>query len=352
MSNKSVTPAVHIPRKHQSAPKTHWADTEILKAALEIDEGRYVPEHDPNGESALDGLGLSLSAGTARGVGTGERRTLEEMQFTREMNELGRHPRVVEAMAKMQQEIDDHPDSQESIEMSCMLWEVNEAASQKNKWAGQERWQGEENEEMRRGRVLTPKEFYKELCDVIGIGRVILSEELHRSSPDAKSGRIGLYVKNPEWRGGSGLLAMAHVKAAELKENAEHEIVKARRLRKAHHDAEADKKFLLAGDMIQAATEIHMERQQQEAAAPKEFLRVAILQWPLGTEWMMMNFNEYGVPTTAKFLGWRTALLTMVRNRAITEEEAQKAFPVDSGHASDWYLKQLYTRRNKAKMVN
>lgn len=351
MSHKPISPAVHIARKHQSAPKEHWADREVMKAAFEIQEGKYVPDYDPNGESALDGLGLALGAGTAQGIHTGKKPTLEEMQFTREMNELGRHPRVVEAMERMQKEIDANPESDEAIEMSCMLWEMNEAASRGQKWAGQERWEGKENEEMRQGRILSPIEFYGELCNVIGRDRVLMSEYAHKTSPDAKSARVGLYVRNPLWKGESPLLAMSHIKAGELRTAAEQELVKAKRLRKAHHDAEADKSFQLAGDMIQAATEMHIERQQIEAEAPKQFLRVGVLQWPYGTEWMLMNFNEYGVPTTAKFLGWRTALLTMVRHRAITEEEAMQAFPVGSGPAGDWYLQQLYTRRNKAKVM-
>lgn len=349
MSDKA--PAVQIPRKHQSAPKEHWADVEVMKAAHEIQEGRYVADYDPEGESALDGLGLSLSAGTAKGITTGEKPTLADMQFTREMNELSRHPRVVEAMERMQKEIDDNPDSDEAIERSCMLWEMNEAASRGQKWAGQDRWEGKENEEMRQGRILSPQEFYSELCAVIGRERVLLSEYGYKTSPDAKSARVGLYVRNPEWKGESPMLEMAHVKAAELKTAAEKELVKAKRLRLAHHDAEADKTFQMAGNMIQAATEMHMERQQIEAEAPKQFLRVGMLQWPYGTEWMLMNFTEYGVPTTAKFLGWRTALLTMVRHRVITEEEALEAFPLGTGPAGDWYLKQLYTRRNKAKVM-
>jgi hypothetical protein len=66
---------------------------------------------------------------------------------------------------------------------------------------------------------------------------------------------------------------------------------------------------------------------------------------------MVMHFNEYGVPTAAKYLGWRTALLTMVRSRVITEEEAHQAFPVGSGPAAGWYLEQLYRIRNPGKTV-
>jgi len=88
-----------------------------------------------------------------------------------------------------------------------------------------------------------------------------------------------------------------------------------------------------------------------EQLAEPELLRVGTLQWPLGTEWMVMNFNEFGVPTTAKYLGWRTALLTMIRCGAITEAQAHKAFPVGSGPAAAWYLEQLMKMRNQAGRV-
>jgi hypothetical protein len=88
-----------------------------------------------------------------------------------------------------------------------------------------------------------------------------------------------------------------------------------------------------------------LEREAYEAEVP-EFLRVGTLQAPLGTEWMMMNFDEFGVPTSPMYVGWRTALLTMMRARVITEGEAHTAFPVGSGPAAEWYLQQLYMMRN------
>jgi len=149
------------------------------------------------------------------------------------------------------------------------------------------------------------------------------------------------------------VVEFAQVKAEELKKTAEKELVRAKRLRLAKHNAEADKAYTLAGDMIQAATEIHMEQAYTtEAENNKEFLRVGILQWPLGTEWMMMKFNEFGVPTTPEFTGWRTALLTMVRQHIITEAEAEEAFAVGQGPAEDWFKKQLWLRRNKGYRPN
>jgi hypothetical protein len=76
-------------------------------------------------------------------------------------------------------------------------------------------------------------------------------------------------------------------------------------------------------------------------------VQVGTLQYPCGPEWMVMRFNEYGVPTTAKYLGWRTALLSMITLGVLTEKEAHKAFPLGEGPASAWYREQLAMHRAK-----
>jgi hypothetical protein len=355
MSHTPQSAAVHIKRRHQSAPKAHPAEMEIRKAAVEIDEGRYVEDSRGSDERALDGLGLALGFGID-GVAIGDAPSFEkwrkEEQATRQMNELGRHPRVQEAMERMALELDDAKTPDEELEMRWAMHEMMCEHEAGNKWEGQERWEGRENEEMRQGQVLSPWQFHDKLCKVIGRERVLLSERAIKLSANAKSGLLALVVRNPMWKASTALQhSYAQVKAADLREIAHTEIVKARRLRKAKHNAEADKSFHLAGDMIQSATEMLLEREAYEAETP-ELLRVGTLQAPLGTEWMMMNFDEFGVPTTAKYVGWRTALLTMVRANAITEEEAHRAFPVGSGPAAEWYLQQLYMRRNRAMAVN
>jgi hypothetical protein len=70
------------------------------------------------------------------------------------------------------------------------------------------------------------------------------------------------------------------------------------------------------------------------------------LQYPLATEWMIMRFDEFGVPTSAKHLGWRTALLTLIRLGIITPKQAEEAFPLGSGPASQWYRQQIFEWQN------
>jgi hypothetical protein len=66
---------------------------------------------------------------------------------------------------------------------------------------------------------------------------------------------------------------------------------------------------------------------------------------------MIMDFTEWGAVYAAKFIGWRTALLTMIRCRAITEAQAHKAFPIPSGPAAAWYLEQLQMIRDEEGTV-
>jgi hypothetical protein len=79
-----------------------------------------------------------------------------------------------------------------------------------------------------------------------------------------------------------------------------------------------------------------------QKAAVEEPVQVATLQWPFGTEWMVMKFDEFGVPRTPRFIGWRTALLALVRNGAITVAEAHRAFPVGTGVQASWYKQQMF----------
>lgn len=351
---KRQSPAMIIGRRHQSAPTEHYAERAIKQAAEEIAAGRYIADPQEDAQRVGDSLGIALGLGGGP-VAMGQKLKFSEMvegaAETRDLNQIGEHPRVVEALARMRQETES-TNSGEAIEAAWAIHEIERARQAKNKWEGQERWEGEENEEMRQGRILSPIQFYSRLCEVIGHHRVMLSPNAHLMTPDAKSGRVPLYVRNPEYRGPAPDPHAPRREASKLRKEGQRVLTQAKRLRAAKQHAEADKKFNLAGDMAQAATKILMEASTTEQLWPTEFLRVGTLQWPLGTEWMIMNFDEYGVPTTAKFLGWRTALLTMVRTRTISEREANEAFPVGSGPAADWYLEQIQQMRNRGETVN
>lgn len=244
-------PNVIVPLEHQSAPKEHWMNTELRKAAEDIDQGGFTPELKD-----------------------------DDYFFIGPEQLMWQHPRIIEAMDKLKTEIQESKNTQEYIEKSLMLHELNQMAMQKDQWDGQGRWIGKENEAERYGELLSPKQFLERLEKVIGRGRI----ELHRY---AVMGRVAVLIENP------------------------------------------DKSNRIVGPYVMA-----------------DKLQVATLQFPLGTEWMLMAFTEYGVPKYAKYLGWRTALLSLITQGVITETEAHKAFPVNERKASKWYLQQLYELRN------
>lgn len=336
---------VVIPPHHQSAPKEHWADKEIKKAAKEIDEGKWTPDSDPEMDEAMSGLRLALGAGT-HGVAIGQPATEEEYTTTEMMNLLGRHPRVVEALEKMKLELYDAPDPMAALERNLAMRELAEASSKPQMWDGQGRWEGEENEEMRYGKVLNPVQWYDQLGKVVGKGRIKLGEHVVRTSTTARSGRIGVYVRNLAWSGEKPILDERPLTVCRLRTDGEKFLKRAKALRRLGLNAEADKKINLAGEMAEEAMRLQMDLSVEEQTRPPEFLRVGTLQWPMMTEWMIMGFTQYGAVYAAKFLGWRTALLTMIRAKAITEREAHKAFPVPSGPAAMWYLEQLAMMRD------
>lgn len=245
-------PNVIIPLAHQSAPKEHWMNVELRKAAEDIDAGGFTPQLKD-----------------------------DDYFYVGPEQLLWQHPRVIEAMERLKGEIQESKNSQVFIEKSLMLHELNEMAARKDQWDGQGRWIGKENEAERMGELLTPNQFTQRLEGVIGCGKI----ELFRY---AVMGRVAVLIENP------------------------------------------NKSDLIIPGPYQT----------------RDKLQVATLQYPIGTEWMMMAFTEYGVPKYAKHLGWRTALLALITQGVITEAEAHKAFPVTERGASKWYLQQLYELRN------
>lgn len=340
MENKVEMGNVVIPPHHQSAPKEHWADKEIREAAREIDEGSWTPDSDPDRDHAMNGLGLALGMGNS-GVAVGQRPALEEFRHTANLDAIGRHPRVLAALEKMQQEVYSAPDPIAALERTFAMHELAEESSKPQRWDGQGRWEGHENEEMRYGKILTPGQFFEQLTRVIGKDRLQMGNYVVRTSPTAKSGRVGVFIPNPEWNGEEPISDDRPAKIRQLRDSGHFELKRAKELRKLHLHAEADKKVDLAGQMAQEAMRLQMDLSAEEQMRPTQFLRVATLQWPANTEWMIMAFTEYGAVYQPKYLGWRTALLTMIRLKAITEHEAHEAFPVPSGPAAAWYLEQL-----------
>lgn len=319
----------------------HYADKAIKQAAEEIDRGGYVPESTEESE-AVAGMGLALGAGTGTGVASGERPMLGDFQTTHELEQLGRHPRVVEALAKMAHEVEESK-GHEQIEKNAALRELVMASEAKNRWDGQGRWLGDENEEMRYGEILSPQQFYDRLGKVTGKGRLKLSEHVMFPHEGAKSGLSGIFMRNPLWDGAAERFRQGErEESLRMADQAQKMLAEVNGLHRLGRSSEAQKKTKEIAQMVGEAREIFDRAATGSSLAEPEFVRVASVQWPLMTEWMIMQFSEWGTVWKPKHYGWRTSLLTMIRCGAITEMQAHKAFPVGSGPAGEWYLQQIF----------
>jgi hypothetical protein len=302
--------AAHIPREHQSAPKETEADKAVRAAAEEIDAGKWVP---PDAQSSVDDINIALYTGPRKEAarvaerGKFNKRVLSDFEKTRASLQIGQHPRVIEALAKLEEQKRTARTPQEYLEKTAMLFELNAEAKAGEHWEGEERWKGRDNEEMREGLVLKPIDFYARLMGVIGNGMDFTCRDYQvrgERVATVGTGRI-LLGRNARRIGSEGAYRVPLL-------------------------AVMQRQIVIPGQ-----------------GSPDEPVYICSLQYPLATEWMVMRFDEFGVPTSAKHLGWRTALLTLIRLGVITAKQAEKAFPLGTGPASTWYREQLFKWQNR-----
>ena len=348
-------PAVHIPLEHQSTPKEHAADKAIKEAAREIDEGKWSTDDQSEQRDAVGGMGLALGLGQDSAA-LGEKPALEEFRQTYEQNQildqLGRHPQVVEALAKMRLEVDDRSKGHDLIEQNCALRELTAASERGNRWDGQGRWIGLENEEMRHGKLLSPPEFFEQLEKVIGKDRLMLSEHLTFLREDRKSAMSGIYKHNPMWDGSAHLIREGkRTQARAMEDEAKKLQFEVKLARSKGNEDKARRKMRECAKLAFEAIDILTSCQSEQAAAEPEYYRVAAIQWPVTTEWMIVNFTEWGTVWNPRYYGWRTSLLQLIKEGAVTEVEAHHAFPLEPGPAADWYEEQIYKFNHGAQAL-
>ena len=187
--------------------------------------------------------------------------------------------------------------NQQLIEEERRLFEENYAAAHSQRWAGQERWMGRENEEARLVNILHPHAVFQKLIDA-GINCSIEPATDWVWGIDDKTG-LSIPVQRT--------LSTA--------------------------------RFWLHDNVIMDRVGISawVWRNGERTAQ-----YVTYLQYPRGPEWSVMRFNEYDVPTCEKYRGWRTALLRLIQEGVLEEKEVDKAFgPVSMGEVSELYRQQL-----------
>lgn len=174
------------------------------------------------------------------------------------------------------------------IEESLRQHELNEMAHAKQRWQGQERWQGWRNEETRLTRIMSCYEFVRRL------------------------------------RGGGVDVWLNHFVICIHDEPIQHCVKKRGAI-----------KGCKAGQIG-----VNARRERQEKT-------ITTTQYVYAPEYSVMRFDQYNVPTREKYRGWRTALLVLILAGVLSEDQAQDIFGAAIGPASLFYRQQLYQFRNR-----
>lgn len=189
---------------------------------------------------------------------------------------------------------------------------ANDMRLRSARWEGQDRWQGKENEEMRKVNVIHCNEFIRRLA-ASGINAALdnhcvddFCADMNKIHPERDYEIIG--------DGGPRIWLNSFSRVGRIGVNA---------WLKPKPGTKAWDKHLYIAETV------------------------TTLQYPWSYEWSVMRFDEYNVPTAEKFRGWRTTLLNMIIKGVLTEEQAHRAFPLHICAASTFYRKQLYNFRNR-----
>lgn len=270
-------PAVHIPIEHQSAPKQSEADKAVRLAMQEVHEGKFTPIVD---EEFFDVGWTAL---------------------------LAQHPRVQDALAKLERELVPKTNS-EYEEKAQQLFEANQMARKRLKWSGQDRWEGADNEAMRLVNEMTPIQFIERLRSVGIRAEADPPEELVRVD-NPRYNPCDLYCTE------SPTIVMPQVRS--------------------------DAQVYIGKRVILGCVGLFAKVWNDESRQVED-VRVNKLQAPYSPEWSLMDFDKYGIPTRERYHGWRTALLALMRRHVITRDQAHEAFgaPIVND-ASVWYRQQI-----------
>lgn len=211
-----------------------------------------------------------------------------------------------EAMKREMAELRDaSKSSTEAVDMMLQRFEENlcNEDTKKQRWAGQQRWQGKDNEQMRVGRILHAYTFI---------------EILRRSGVDARIDTPSTTIFTEDDEGRQTQLVTPTISSARIWLN---------------HGSNRG----LVGLNAWVGDDITGRRISKT---------ITSLQYPYAQEYSLMRFNDYNIPTKERFRGWRTTLLVLITAGVITEAEALKAFGVPLGPASEYYQLQLQVVRN------
>ena len=208
---------------------------------------------------------------------------------------------------------DDRPASQETIEAEQEMFEENYRSAHERRWKGQQRWMGRHNEEARLVNIMHPHAIIRKLQDA-GVDCSIEPAVSWVWVADDKTGLLTLHQKT-----------------------------RSRARLWLHEDA-----VYLKGTSATHAGRIGVSAWVWNSNGERVVKCLTSLQWDCGPEWSLMHFDNMDVPTTERYRGWRTALLALITNDVLTEDEVDRAFgPVVHNQASELYRETLQSYRER-----
>jgi hypothetical protein len=191
------------------------------------------------------------------------------------------------------------------MDEEARLFAENYAAAASERFEGQERWMGKENEERRLVNLLHPHAFFEKFRKA-GISCTIEPAADVVWDIDHKTGLT---------------------------------VQKTRELSSA--------RFWLHDNVILGRVGISAWVWQD---GERTIRYCTYLQYPYGPEWSLIRFNQYDVPVGERYRGWRTALLKMIMDGIVTEEEVDRAFgAVTQDDVSALYREQLDAWREEKR---
>jgi hypothetical protein len=210
---------------------------------------------------------------------------------------------------------DHRPSSEQVIEAEAELFENNYRAAHARRWKGQERWMGRDNEEARLVNILTPTAVMNKLI-AAGVNASVETAVRWVYEPSS----AGLLVPTPK-----------PISTARLWLH--DEVVYMKGTSQTH-----------AGRVGVSAWVWDEEMGQRRVKC------ITSLQYDCGPEWSLLWFDDLNVPIRERYRGWRTAILALILNDVLTEDEVLKAFgPVHDSPASELYLEALQNHRERKK---
>lgn len=277
----SDAPNIIIPPEHQSAPKVSpllaTAGAYGLRDGNVVREGEYLPE------------GASYNKGD------------EDMELR-----MAEDPRIAAELRDFSERVLSRS-PQQTVEALLRKYEQNYAERQAQRWKGQKRWMGRENEEMRMVNILHCDSFIERLSKA----------GVNASSYDPFEWYRDNNIPVNEWpRPNLRCWLNSFVALIPVKSKITGEVRK------------------ISSDRVGISAWLEGE--------PKT---VTTLQHPYSPEYSIMRFDEYDVPVDEKYRGWRTALIALVQCKVLTEAEVERAFGPAKTPAGEFYREQMYRLR-------